>query len=96
MRKFITKLPQHKQFNYTPRYYKGKEDINIYDFDSAIKRNRETFSYNNFRAQWFEAREASRHRGNKSLSLRLWLIVFVLLFLFLYIIDFDLTIFLKK
>lgn len=97
MRKFLVKLPQYKRFNYTPRYYKGKEgDRNLYDFDSAIRRDRETYSYNDFRANWDEARNNSRHRGNRIINTRLLMIVLVLILLFLYIIDFDLTIFQRR
>jgi hypothetical protein len=97
LRKFLIKLPQYKRFNYTPRYYKGKEgDRNIYDFDSAIRRERETYSYNDFRANWDEARNNSRHRGNRVINNRLLLIVAVLILLFLFIIDFDLTIFQRR
>jgi len=87
------KLPKNKQFNYTPRYYQGKEVENIYDFDSAIKRDRETFSYDNFRGHWREARGLSRNRKNSTINLTVLIIGLLLLLFFMYIIDFDLSIF---
>lgn len=92
-RSFI-KLNRNKRFNYTPRYYEGKEKKqNLYDFDSAIRRDRETVNYNDFRAHWDEARKESRHRGNREVNTRLLIIIAVLVLAFLYIIDFDLTLF---
>ncbi len=91
------KLPTYKKFNYTPRYYQGKENNqNLYDFDSAIRRDRETHSYNDFRAQWSEARHDSRHRGNREINKRLLIIIGVLILIFLFIIDFDITLFKRQ
>ena len=88
------KLPTYKKFNYTPRYYKGKDqDRNIYDFDSAIRRDRESYNYNDFRAHWSEARTGSRHRGNREINNRLLIIIAVLIVVFLWVIDFDLSLF---
>ena len=88
------KLPQNKRFNYTPRHYQGKEVENPFDFDSAIRRDRESVSYNDFRAHWSEARKNSRHRGNRQFNMRILIIVLVLIFFF--IIDFDFSIFRRK
>ena len=90
------KLPQNKKFNYTPRHYKGKEIDNPFDFDSAIRRDRESVNYNDFRAHWSEARTNSRHRGNRHFNMRIMIIVLILLFIFMYVIDFDLSIFKRK
>lgn len=96
IKKSIIKLPTNKRFNYTPRYYKGKEVHNIYDFDSKFVRDRESSSYNDFRAHWTEARKESRHRGNREVNFRLIAIIAALVLLFLFIIDFDLSIFNKR
>lgn len=97
MAKGFLKLPTYKRFNYTPRYFEGKkQDQNLYDFDSAIRRNRDSVNYNDFRAHWGEARTNSRHRGNRQVTFRLLLIVVTLILVFLYIIDFDISIFSKK
>ena len=90
------KLPKNKKFNYTPRHYEGKVIDNPYDFDSIIKKDRDAVSYNDLRAHWSEARQNSRHRGNRNFNIRIMIIVLVLLLLFMYIIDFDLSIFRKK
>ena len=87
------KLPSNKKFNYTPRFYKGKEVHNPFDFESKFTRDRETLSYNDMRAHWSEARKDSRHRGNRSVNKRLIIIIAALILVFLYIIDFDLSIF---
>jgi hypothetical protein len=89
------KLPTNKRFNYTPRHYNGKKIDNPFDFDSFIKKDRETVSYNDLRAHWGEARQNSRHRGNRQFNLRIMLLVLILLLVFMYIIDFDLSIFRK-
>lgn len=89
------KLPKNKTFNYTPRHYEGKKMDNLYDFDSAIRKDREAISYNDMRAHWSEARTNSRHRGNRNFNMRIMIIVLVLLLIFMYIIDFDLSIFKK-
>lgn len=93
LKKTLFKLPRNKSFNYTPRYYEGKEKGNVYDFESKFYKDRETVNYNDFRAHWGEARTESRHRGNREINYRLIAIIAVLIFIFLYIIDFDLSIF---
>lgn len=91
------KLHRNKKFNYTPRYYEGKEKKqNLYDFDSAIRSDRATVNYNDYRAHWDEARKESRTRGNREINSRLLIIIALLVFVFLIIIDFDLTIFTSK
>lgn len=89
------RLTKNKKFNYTPRYYKGKEEKNIYDFGSKIAKSRETYNDNDFRNQWATARTNMRTRKNRSVSKRLILIVLILVLIFLYIIDFDYAIFLQ-
>ncbi len=87
------RLSKNRKFNYTPRYYQGKKDHNIYDFGSRIARSREIFNDNDYRNQWASQRLRSRNRKNRAVSRTLILIILVLVFLFLYIIDFEYTIF---
>ena len=48
----LFKLKKNKRYNYTPRYYKGKEKGNIYDFDSKFSKYRETYNKNDFGQQF--------------------------------------------
>ncbi|MFC5046377.1 hypothetical protein ACFSTE_03830 [Aquimarina hainanensis] len=89
----ILKKKENRRFNYTPRYYKGKSEGNIYDFENRIVKYRETTNSSDFGAQWSEARKASRHRGNREINRRVIYIALILIFIFLYLIDFDLSIF---
>ena len=38
----LFKLPKNKRFNYTPRYYEGKEEGNPFEMGSRIRKDRET------------------------------------------------------
>lgn len=87
------KSRKNKRYNYTPRYYKGKDTGNIYDFDSKFNKYRETTNAIDFGSQWAEARRMSRNRGNREINKRVLIIILVLLLIFLWIIDFDLSIF---
>jgi len=89
----LFKLRKNRRYNYTPRYYQGKEEGNLYEFDSKFLKYRDTYNRNDFGQQWKETRMQMRTRKNRSVSLRLLLIIFALLFLSLYILDFDLTLF---
>ena len=89
----LFKLRKNRRYNYTPRYYQGKEEGNLYEFDSKFSKYRDTYNRNDFGQQWKEIRMQMRTRKNRSVSLRLLLIIFALLFLSLYILDFDLTLF---
>ncbi|PID70130.1 MAG: hypothetical protein CR985_02980 [Flavobacteriales bacterium] len=93
MFKNFLKLPRNSRFHYTPRYYDGVEEGNIYKFKSKYSKEDTDINYNDFRGHWEEARLDSRNRGNAGISLRLLLIIAVLTLIFLYIIDFDLSIF---
>jgi len=89
----LFKLRKNRRYNYTPRYYKGKEEGNLYEFDSKFSKYRDTYNSNDFGQQWKEARMQMRTRKNRSLSMRLLLIIFILVFIALYILDFDLSLF---
>ena len=91
----LFKLKKNKRYNYTPRYYKGKDNGNIYDFDSKFSKYRETYNKNDFGQQWKEVRIQMRNRKNKSFSLRLLLIILSLILVSFYILDFDLSIFIQ-
>tara|TARA_S200000501_G_scaffold77512_2_gene69318 strand:- start:6082 stop:6378 length:297 start_codon:yes stop_codon:yes gene_type:complete len=92
----LFKLKKNKRYNYTPRYYKGKSEGNLYDFDSKFSKYRETFNENDFGKQWQEVRLQMRTKRNRGISLRLLLIILVLAYLSLYILDFDFSIFFLK
>ncbi|TPN85287.1 hypothetical protein FHK87_14805 [Aquimarina algicola] len=89
----IPKRRKNRRFNYTPRYYKGKSDGNIYDFENRITKYRDTTNDIDFGSHWAQARESSRNRGNREINRRVIYIALILIFVFLYIIDFDLSIF---
>lgn len=89
----LFKLRKNRRYNYTPRYYKGKVEGNIYEFDSKFSKYRDSFNSNDFGQQWKEARIQMRTRKNRSISVRLIIIVLILVFLSLYILEFDLNIF---
>ena len=91
----LFRLKKNKRYNYTPRYYKGKDNGNIYDFDSKFSKYRETYNKNDFGQQWKEVRIQMRNRKNKSFSLRLLLIILSLILVIFYILDFDLSIFIQ-
>lgn len=96
MKLSIPKNKKNKRFNYTPRYYKGKSEGNLYDFENKFVKYRETTNERDFGAQWAEARLSNRHRGNRELNKRVIYIALILIFVFLYIIDFDLSIFTSR
>ncbi|WP_188112047.1 hypothetical protein [Aquimarina sp. RZ0] len=93
MKLSIPKRKTNRRYNYTPRYYKGKSEGNIYDFENRITKYREATNAIDFGSQWSEDRKASRNRGNREINKRVIYIACVLIFIFLYFIDFDVSIF---
>jgi len=89
----LYKVRKNTRYNYTPRYYKGKDTGNIYDFDSKFNKYRETTNAIDFGSQWAEARKMNRTRGNRSINRRVLFIILILIFICLWILDFDLSIF---
>ena len=89
----LFKLRKNKKFRYSPRYSRSEQESNIYEFDSAYSKNRESRSVYDKANSWTEARLNSRNRGNSSFSKTILFIVLLLTFVFLYVIDFDLSIF---
>lgn len=89
------KTRTNTRYNYTPRYYKGKDGGNIYEFGSKFNKYRETTNAIDFGSQWAEARKSSRNRGNREINKRVMIIIGILVLIFLWIIDFDLSIFMN-
>jgi len=89
----LGKLRKNSRYNYTPRYYKGKEEGNIYSFESKFNKYKNTTNSIDFGSQWADARASSRTRGNREINKRVIYIIIILIILFLWIIDFDLSIF---
>ena len=46
MKSNLFKQRKNKRYNYTPRFYKGKDSGNIYDFDSKLSKYRNTYNKN--------------------------------------------------
>ena len=90
----IFKRPRNKKFRYSPRYSKSSKS-NIYGFDSAYSKHRESNSVFDKSNAWEEARLRSRTRSNSLFSKTILFIIFLLTLIFLYIIDFDLSIFIQ-
>mgnify|MGYP001354895633 FL=1 len=90
----IFKRPRNKKFRYSPRYSKSNKS-NIYGFDSAYSKHRESNSVFDKSNAWEEARLRSRTRSNSLFSKTILFIIFLLSLIFLYIIDFDLSIFIQ-
>lgn len=84
---------ENKRYNYTPRFYKGKEDDRPFEFQSTFTKYRERPNDIDFGAQWKVDRANSRNRKNRHFSRLTLYIAAVLIFIFLWIIDFDLSIF---
>ena len=90
----IKSLKTNNRFNYTPRYYKGKEDAEESNqHPTKFDAYSDTYNDNDFGSHWQQARLDKRNRGNTGLNATILIIVALLLFGFLYIIDFDLSIF---
>jgi len=88
----LFKLNKNRRFNYTPRFFKGKEDTTI-NFESKISRSREQYNSIDMGMNWSDQRDKMRNTRNRGVNPTLILIVVFLILVFLYIIDFDLTIF---
>ena len=89
----LFKLKKNRRYNYTPRYYDGKEGVNPYDFDSKFSKSRDTFNQNDLGRQWQDVRLKMRTRSNQEISPRLVIIILILVLAFLFVIDFDLSLY---
>ena len=85
-------LNKNRRFNYTPRFFRGKEDISI-NFESKISKSRDQYNSIDMGMNWSDQRDKKRNTRNRGINLTLILIVDFLILVFLYIIDFDFTIF---
>lgn len=92
----IKKLPKNKRFNYTPRYYKGKDDTNELSFSTKIDAYSETYNKNDFSGNWHELRKNYRNRNNSGFNRTILALIGLFVLIFLFIIDFDLSIFFSK
>jgi hypothetical protein len=89
----LGKLRKNSRYNYTPRYYKGKDTGNMYEFDSKFNKYKNATNSIDFGSQWAEARNSSRTRGNREINNRVVIIIIILVLIVLWILDFDLSIF---
>ncbi len=92
----IKRLPRNKRFNYTPRYYKGKEDTNELQYETKFDAYAENYNKADFSGQWHESRIDSRNRNNSEFNKTILILVLLFVLIFLFIIDFDLSIFFSK
>lgn len=89
-------LKKNKRYNYTPRYYDGKDLGNIYDLEtSRICKDRETRG-NHFTEEWRDVRIQSRNRSNSGFNKVFFIVLILLLLVVLYIFDFNLSFFLAS
>ena len=91
--KLFKGLPRNKRFNYTPRYYKGKEDIDELSYPTKFDAYSEALNKNDFSGHWHENRISSRNRNNSGFNKTIYIIILILVIISLYILDFDLSIF---
>lgn len=92
----IKKLPKNKRFNYTPRYYKGKDVKDESKYTTKIDAYADTYNQSDFSGQWHESRVKSRNRNNSGLNATILILIGLFVLIFLFIIDFDLSIFFSK
>lgn len=86
-------LPKNKRFNYTPMYYKGKEDVDKLAYPTKFDAYADTLNKNDFSGQWHESRVSSRNRSNSGFNKTILFLIAFFVLIFLFIIDFDLSIF---
>lgn len=89
----IKKLKTNNRFNYTPRYYNGKEIVDDGKFATKLDAYNETVNKNDFGSNWHEERLSRRNRGNVEFNKTVVVIALILALIFLWFIDFDLSIF---
>jgi hypothetical protein len=89
-------LPRNKRFNYTPRYYKGKEDVDVSKYSTKFDAYGDAYNKGDFSGNWHEDRLSYRNRGNSGLNKTIVILILIFVLIFLFIIDFDLSIFFAK
>ncbi|MBO0322114.1 riboflavin synthase subunit beta [Muricauda sp. CAU 1633] len=88
------KLRKNKEFNYSPRYYKGEG--NPFKIEHKLDKFRSTANTKRgLKNKVNSAMDDLKVEGDKNLKLRFVIIVAILVLLFLFVIDFDLSIFLN-
>lgn len=92
----IKKLPKNKRFNYTPRYYKGKDETSEINFSTKFDVYADTLNKGDFSGQWHESRLKYRNRDNSGFNTTIYVLIGIFILIFLFIIDFDLSIFFSK
>ncbi|WP_298239058.1 hypothetical protein [uncultured Algibacter sp.] len=92
----IKRLPRNKRFNYTPRYYKGKDDTDELNYATKFDAYADNYNKSDFSGQWHESRVNSRNRDNSGFNKTILFLIAFFILIFLFIIDFDLSIFFSK
>lgn len=91
----VLKKPQNRRFNYTPRYFHGKEKTNVYSLENRIEAGREQINTNDYGGNWKEDRKSARSYSNRGINKVILLLILALAAYALYILDFDLSIFMS-
>ena len=92
----IKGLTRNKRFNYTPRYYKGKDDVDESKYPTKFDAYADSYNKNDFSGQWYENRISNRNRNNFGFNKTIYILIAIFVLIFLFIIDFDLSIFQNK
>lgn len=84
----------HRDYDYQPRYYKGKKEGNPFKIEYKFDQFRTTAGSNRgLKNKFNNVLEDSKRQGDRNMRLRMIVIVSILVLIFLYVIDFDLSIF---
>ena len=75
------KLNKHRRFNYTPRYFKGKEGIPT-SFESKFSKYRDTYNSIDIGQKWKDERHKMRNRKNRGVNMTLILVIVFLILVF--------------
>ncbi|WP_456440676.1 hypothetical protein [Psychroserpens sp.] len=86
-------LPRNKRFNYTPKHYNGKDDVDTLQYDTKFDAYADSYNKNDFSGQWHENRLKNRTRNNSGFNRTILVLIGIFVLIFLFIIDFDLSIF---
>ncbi|MFT7072444.1 hypothetical protein [Patiriisocius sp. Uisw_017] len=89
----IKNLKTNNRFNYTPRYYKGKEAAEEHKHPTKFDAYSDTYNDNDYSGHWQNARTATRNRNNGEFNKTVLVIIAILILIFLFFIDFDVSIF---
>ena len=89
----IKKLKSNNRFNYTPRYYKGKQGVEDTNQTTKFDSYADTYNENDYAGQWQNASVHNRTRNNTAFNKTVLIVLAALIYIFLYIIAFDLSIF---